>query len=170
MTRTLASERAAQADATPAAAPAAAELPVAEPVTAHPAAVPPAAKPTGRLREPIARHKPETTIKSKARKVRGKTVKKDTHIRGLYAVRIAENTKPKRPRRERMQLAHRYVVNGKEEDDHNWATLHDIVGHLEEEQFVGCLYVLAKHVGNAVNDLGTPVMQGTDLLNKRYKK
>jgi len=171
MARTLASERAAQAGANPAAAPAAAALPVAESVTAHPAAVPPAAKPTGRFREPIARYKPETIIKSKARKARGKTVKKDIYIRGFYAVCIAENTKPKRPRRERMQFAYRYVVNGKEEDDYNWVTLHDIVGHLEEEQFVGCLYeLLAKHVGNAVNDLGTPVMQGADLLNKRYKK
>ena len=170
MARTLASERAAQAGANPAAAPAAAALPVAEPVAVLTAAALPAVKPTGRNREPIARYKPETIIKNKARKTRGKTAKK-IYIRGFYAVCIAENTKPKLPRRERMQFAYRYVVNGKEEDDYSWVNLHDIFGHPEEEQFVGCLYeLLAKHVGNAVNDLGTPAMQGADLLNKRYKK
>jgi len=30
--------------------------------------------------------------------------------------------------------------------------------------------LLVKHIGDAVNDLHTPVMQGADLLNKRYKK
>jgi hypothetical protein len=157
MARTLASERAAQAAPQAAAAPAAAALP--------------AAKPTGRFREPTVRYKPDAVIKRKARKVRGKTAKTGIYIRGFYAVCIADNTKPKRPRRERMQFAYRYVVDGKEEDDYNWVTLHDIFGHSAEEQFVGCLYeLLAKHVGNAVNDLGTQVMQGADLLNKRYKK
>jgi hypothetical protein len=171
MARTLTSERAGQAGANPAAVPAAAALPVAEPVTALTAAALPAAKPTGRFREPTVRYKPETVIKSKARKARGKTAKNDIYIRGFYAVCIGENTKPKRPRRERMQFAYRYVVNGKEEDDYSWVNLHDIFGHPEEEQFVGCLYeLLAKHVGNAVNDLGTPVMQGADLLNKCHKK
>jgi hypothetical protein len=43
--------------------------------------------------------------------------------------------------------------------------------HPEEEQFVGCLYnLLATYIGDTVNDLKTPVMQGADLLNKRYKK
>jgi len=171
MARTLASERVARVGATPAPAPTAAALTVAEPVTVLTAAELPAAKTTGRLREPTVRYKPEAVIKSKVRKARGKTDKNNYYIRGFYAVIIADNTKPKRPRRERMQFAYRYVVDDKEEDDYNWVTLHDIFGHPEEEQFVGCLYeLLAKHVGNAVNDLGTPVMQGADLLNKRYKK
>jgi hypothetical protein len=84
---------------------------------------------------------------------------------------IADNLKPNRPRRDRMQFAYRYVVDGKEENDYNWVTLNDMLGHPEEEQFVGCLYeLLTTHIGDAVNDLKTPVMHGADLLNKHYKK
>jgi len=118
MARTLASERAAQAaeratqtGANPSAAPVAAMLTAAEPVTALTAAALPTAKPTGRLRAPTARYKPEAVIKSRVRKARGKTAKNDIYIRGFYAVCIAENTKPKWPRRDRMQFAYRYVVD-----------------------------------------------------------
>jgi hypothetical protein len=46
-----------------------------------------------------------------------------------------------------------------------------MLGHPEEEQFVGCLYdLLTSHVGKTVTDYGSPVMQGADLLEKRYKK
>ena len=171
MARTLASERAAPAGATPATAPAAAALPAVEPATALTAAALPVAKPTRCFLEQTARYKPEAVIRSKARKARGKTAKNGIYIRGFYAVSIADNLKPKRPRRDRMQFAYRYVVDGKEENDYNWVTLNDMLGHPEEEQFVGCLYeLLATHIGDAVNDLKTPVMQGADLLNKRYKK
>jgi hypothetical protein len=92
-------------------------------------------------------------------------------IRGFYDVSIDDNTKPKRPRRDRMLFAYRYIVDDKEEEDYNWITLNDMFDHPEEEEFVGCLYeLLATYIGDAVNDLKTPVMQGADLLNKRYKK
>jgi hypothetical protein len=107
-------------------------------------------------------------MRSKARKARGKTAKNGIYIRGFYDVSIADNLKPKRPRRDRMQFAYRYVVDGKEENDYNWVTLNDMFGHPEEEQFVGCLYeLLAAYIGDAVNDLKTLGMQGADLLNKR---
>jgi hypothetical protein len=68
-------------------------------------------------------------------------------------------------------FAYRYIVDDKEEEEYNWVTLNDIFGHPEEEHFVGCLYeLLTAYIGDAVNDLKTPVMQGADLLNKRYKK
>jgi hypothetical protein len=171
MARTLASERASPAGATPATAPAAAALPTVEPDTALAAAALPVAKPTRCFREETTRYKPEVVIRSKSRKTRGKTVKNGIYIRGFYAVNIADNIRPKRPRRYRMQVAYRYVVDGKEENDYNWVTLNDMLGHPEEEQFVGCLYeLLATHIGDSVNELKTPVMQGLDLLNKRYKK
>jgi hypothetical protein len=86
-------------------------------------------------------------------------------------VRIDDNTKPKRPRRDRMLFAYRYILDDKEEEDYNWVTLNDMFGHPEEEQFVVYLYeLLATYIGDVVNDLKTPVMQGADLLNKRYKK
>jgi hypothetical protein len=89
----------------------------------------------------------------------------------FYAVIIDDNTKPKRPRRDRILFAYRYIVDDKEEEDYNWVTLNDMFVHPEEEQFVGCLYdLLATYIGDSVNDLKTPVMQGADLLNKRYKK
>ncbi len=105
MARTLASERAAQAGANPAVAPAAAALPVAEPVTVLTAAALPAAKPTGRFREPTARYKPETIIKSKTRKARGKTAKKDIYIRGFYAVCIACMTSSATSKRSSVSVA-----------------------------------------------------------------
>ena len=171
MSRTLESERAAKAGATPTTAPAVAALPVVEPYTALTAVALTVGETTRHFREKTARYKPEAVIKSKAGKVRVKTTKNDIYIRGFYVVIITDNIKPKRPRRDRMQFAYRYVVDGKEENDYNWVTLNDMLGHPEEEQFVGCLYeLLATHIGDSVNDLKTPVMQGADLLNKRYNK
>ena len=166
MARTLASERVTQAAATLVTAPVAPGLPVVELHVADP----PVADPPRRNRMPTAHYKPKAVIKKKTRsKTRGKTAK--VGIRGFYAVSIDDNTKPKRPRRDRMLFAYRYIVDGKEEEDYNWVTLNDMFGHPEEEQFVGCLYeLLATYIGDAVNDLKTPVMQGADLLNKRYKK
>ena len=81
MARTLASERVAQAAATPVTVPVAAGPPVAE----LPVADPPVADPPRRNRLPTAHYKPETVIKKKAlRKTRGKTAK--VGIRGFYAV------------------------------------------------------------------------------------
>ena len=138
-----------------------AELPVADP---------PVADPPRRNRLPTAYSKPEAVIKKKAlSKTRGKTAK--VGIRGFYTVIIDDNTKPKRPRPDRMLFAYRYIVDGKEEEDYNWVTLNDMFVHPEEEQFVGCLYeLLATYIGDTVNDLKTPVMQGADLLNKYYKE
>jgi hypothetical protein len=146
-------------------------LPTVEPTTTLTAAALPVAKPTRCFREQTTCYKPESVIRSKSRKSRGKTTKNDIYILGFYAVSIADNIKPIRPRRDRMQFAYRYVVDGKEEDDYNWVTLNDMLVHPEEEQFVGYLYeLLATHIGDVVNDLKTPVMQGADLLNKRSKK
>ena len=77
------------------------------------AAALPVADPTRRIRVPTAHFKPEGVIKSKARKARGKTAKVGIHIRDFYAVRITDNIKPKRPRRDLMEFAYRYVVDGK---------------------------------------------------------
>jgi hypothetical protein len=166
MAHTLVSERASQAAATPVTVPVAAGPPVAE----LPVADPPVAGPPRRNRLPTAHYKPETVIKKKAHsKTRVKTAR--VGIRGFYAVSVDDNTRSKRPRRDRMLFAYRYIVDGKEAEDYNWVTLNDMFGHPEEEQFVGCLYeLLATYIGDVVNDLKTPVMQGADLLNKRYKK
>ncbi len=105
MARTLASERVAQTAATPTTDPVAAGLSVAE----LPVADPPVADPPRRKRVPTAYYKPEALIKKKARsKARDKTAK--VGIRDFYAVRIDDNTKSKRPRRDRMLFAYRYIV------------------------------------------------------------
>jgi hypothetical protein len=62
-------------------------------------------------------------------------------------------------------------LNGEGEDDYSWITLNEMLEHPDEEQFVGCLYeLLATHIGESVTDCGLPVVQGADLLQKRYKK
>jgi 2-polyprenyl-3-methyl-5-hydroxy-6-metoxy-1,4-benzoquinol methylase len=47
-----------------------------------------------------------------------------------------------------MHFIYHCVVNGEEEDDYSWITLNEMLEHLDEEQFVGCLYeLLATHIG-----------------------
>ena len=56
-------------------------------------------------------------------------------------------------------------MNSKKDDDYSWVNLKDMLGHPEEEQFVGCLYeLLEAHIGKTVTDCGSPVMQGVDLM------
>jgi hypothetical protein len=57
-------------------------------------------------------------IKKKVRrKARGKTAR--VGIRGFYAVSVDDNTRPKRPRRDRILFAYRYIVDGKDEKKKN---------------------------------------------------